>query len=314
MAWAEGYRRFSPPFGDRGKWPAMTEQPKAVAPEIDGSLYRWRLGDLSFEVDAAHGARVTAFRIGAENVLSGPDVNALNFGSTFWTSPQADWNWPPITELDSGPYTVSGEGAELSFTSAAADPMGVVVTKRFHVDPSSETVDLVYTVENRSSAPRTIAPWEISRVATGGLTFFPVGGGVQPTSTLKVREIDGVVWFEYDPKPITDHQKMFAHGAEGWIAHVDLPRRMLFLKTFAEVDASEQAPGQAQLEIYADPGHTYVEVEQQDAYRAIEPGARVQWTVTWRLRRIPVGVDIVAGNKSLLALVRHLVAPAQPRP
>jgi hypothetical protein len=293
---------------------AMTEVQDAIAPDVEGASYRWRLGDLSLEVDAAQGARVTAFRIGAENILTGNDVNALNFGSTFWTSPQADWNWPPVLEIDSGPYAVSGQGADLLFTSATADPLGLAVTKRFMVDPVREVVEIIYGIENRGSAPRTVAPWENSRVPTGGLTFFPVGAGVQPPSTLKVREIEGVVWFDYDAKSITDHQKMFAHGSEGWLAHIDLPRRMLYLKTFGEIEASAQAPSEAQIEIYADPHHTYIEVEQQGAYRPIAPGANVEWSVTWRLRRVPLGLDIVPGNKSLLALVRALVAPSQPRP
>lgn len=293
---------------------AMTEVQDAVAPEVEGGRYRWRLGDLSLEVDAAHGARVIAFRIGAENILSGSDVNALNFGSTFWTSPQADWNWPPVLEIDSGPYTVSGQGADLLFTSATADPLGLAVTKRFVVDRVREVIEITYGIENRGSTARTVAPWENSRVPTGGLTFFPVGAGVQPASTLKVREIDGVVWFDYDAKAITDHQKMFAHGAEGWLAHIDLPRRMLYLKTFGEIEASAQAPTEAQIEIYADPAHTYVEIEQQGSYLPIAPGAQVEWSVTWRLRRIPLGVEIVPGNKSLVALVRAVVAPSQPLP
>lgn len=293
---------------------AKTPVPPAIAPEIVGPIYRWQLGDLSLEVDAAHGARVIAFRIGAENILTGPEINGLNFGSTFWTSPQADWNWPPVVEFDSAPYTVSGQGADLLFTSATADPLGLRVTKRFTVDPVREVVDIVYGIENPGGSPRTVAPWENARVPTGGLTFFPVGGGVQPPSTLKVREIDGVVWFDYDAKPITDHQKMFAHGAEGWLAHIDVARRMLYLKTFDEIEASAQAPSEAQIEIYADPAHTYVEVEQQGAYRPIEPGGRVEWSVTWRLRRVPLGLDIIPGNKSLLALVRAVVAPSQPLP
>jgi hypothetical protein len=292
----------------------MTATPQSVAPEIDGSIYRWRLGELSLDVDAAYGARIVGFRIGAENILTGPEVNALNFGSTFWTSPQADWNWPPLAELDSEPYTVTGAGDDLAFTSDPADGMGVAVTKRFHVDHARETVEVAYRIENRGAVPRTVAPWEISRVPTGGLTFFPVGTGVQPPSTLKVREIDGVVWFDYDAQSITDHQKMFAHGSEGWLAHIDLPRRMLFLKTFDEIEPTAQAPGQAQIELYADPGHSYVEVEQQGACRAIEPGGHADWSVTWRLRRVPLGLDIVAGNKSLLALVRALVAPPHPKP
>jgi hypothetical protein len=302
----------SPTHQSRGKCGVMSSRSKLVVPEIDGAIYRWQFGDLGFEVDAAQGARISKFGIGAENILTGPDVNALNFGSTFWTSPQTDWAWPPIAAIDSAPYTVTGEGADLFFQSApgeikdpAGEPLCIAVGKRFRVNSDHETVAIDYTIENRGDKLRTVAPWEISRLRTGGLSFFPAGVGVQPHSTLKVRESGGAIWFDYDKASITtEHQKLFAHGSEGWVAHADIARRLLFIKTFPQIEAAEQAPGEAEIELYADPEHTYIEVEQQGAYRPIEPGQNITWTVTWRLRRLPPGIEVAPGNKDLLALAR----------
>jgi hypothetical protein len=291
----------------------MSPRSKPVSPQIEGTKYSWRFGEVSFEVDAARGARITCFRIGAENILTGPEINALNFGSTFWTSPQSQWGWPPIAEIDSAAYAVTGDGADVSFQGRPAETLGIAVTKRFHVDPDRETVAIEYIMENRAAEPRTIAPWEVSRVPTGGLTFFPAGAGIQPTSNLAVVEAEGAIWFHYDPAPIADDQKVFVHGSEGWIAHVDIARRMLLVKTFPEIVPGDQAPGEASIEIYANPAHTYVEVELQGAYRELVPGAQTSWTVNWRLRRLPLAIGATVGNKDLLALVRALVTSGERR-
>ena len=130
----------SPPTRRRGKCGRMNSRPNLAVPEIDGALYRWRFGDVSFEVDAQHGARITAFRIGTENMLTGPEVNPVNNGSTFWTSPQSDWNWPPVPEVDEGPYAVTGGSTPL-FQSRPGGTLGIAVSKRFRVDPDRETVE-----------------------------------------------------------------------------------------------------------------------------------------------------------------------------
>lgn len=286
----------------------MATQPKWVIPQLEGTIYRWSWGEVTFEVDAARGARITAFRIGTENILTGPEVNGLNYGSTFWTSPQSQWGWPPPVELDSEPYQTEVAEEVVSMTSRPDQALGLAVTKRFSVDADEESVAIEYLVENHASESRTIAPWEISRHPIGGLTFFPAGAGAAPWSTLAVQEANGALWFAYDPAPITDHQKLFAHASEGWIAHLDIARQMLLLKTFAEIAPGDQAPGEAQIELYADPGHTYVEVEQQGAYRPIAPGAKISWTVTWRLRRLPTAIAARVGNKDLLAVARALTS------
>lgn len=285
--------------------------PDLVVPEVEGDVYRWRFGDASFEVDASRGARITGFRFGTENILIGPEVNPLNYGSTFWTSPQSDWGWPPVAEIDSAPYTVTGEGSALWFQSPAAEGLGMAVAKQFRVHSDDETVEIEYVIENRSGKSRSVAPWEISRLPNGGLTFFPALGGIQPASNLPAREAAGAIWFDNDPGALTDPQKLFARASEGWVAHIDIARRMLLIKTFAAIAPSQTAPGEAEIELYADPAHTYVEIEQQGPFLPLEPKQRSSWTVTWRLRRLPAGIEAITGNKDLLALVRALKARDQ---
>lgn len=278
-----------------------------MIPTVEGTSYRWRFGEASFTVDVARGARITEFCVGTENILTTPEVNATNFGATCWTSPQAAWGWPPPREHDRDVYVVSGTPPDLEFRGQPAPGLGIAISKRFRVDPEHETFSAEYTFENQSTEPRSFAPWEISRHPVGGLTFFPKGDELQTRSTLRSTEAEGAVWFDYDADAITDHQKLFAHGAEGWAAHLDTGRRILLIKTFPEILATEQAPGEAQIEIYADPQHTYMEMEQQGAYRTLGAGEKVSWTVVWRLRRLPAAIAPIAGNRDLLALVRAMI-------
>src|SRR5690606_29442140 len=83
-------------------------------------------------VDPTAGARIAGFFVGNTNLLTGPEVDPSNYGSTFWTSPQSDWNWPPPPEVDNQPYAVlEGEDDVLVCCGAPCTQLGLLVTKRF---------------------------------------------------------------------------------------------------------------------------------------------------------------------------------------
>jgi hypothetical protein len=278
-------------------------------PTVSGTVYTFTVGNTVFSVDAAKAGRIVTFSLAGKNILTAARSSQdINWGSTFWPSPQSAWNWPPPEELDKLPYTPTLCGATLSLSSQTSSLLSLSVTKQFSVDAASGVVTIQYGLVNHGTQAQTVAPWEITRVAAGGLTFFPMGEGA-PTkgaqALLNLQMTGGVAWFSYDAAAITSDQKVFADGHEGWIAHVD--GNLLLVKAFTDTPAAQTAPGEAEIEIYTDVGHSYIEVENQGAYASVAPGATSTWTVRWFLRQLDASVSVQPGSADLLSLVRGLV-------
>lgn len=279
-----------------------------VAPVNKGTLYTFTSGDTVFAVDAAKGGRIVTFALGGRNILTpAKDGQDNNWGSTFWPSPQSDWNWPPPGAIDPGAYSAALEGSTLVLTGGTSPVLGLAATKTFRVAADTGAVTIVYGLVNRGKQARSVAPWEITRVAASGLTFFPMGDGSPRKGSqdlLGLQRVGDVAWFAYDAN-VTNEQKVFADGHEGWIAHVD--GNLLLVKSFSDTGPAQAAPGEAEIEIYTDAAHTYIEVENQGAYVSLAPGASLQWTVCWFLRGLDGSVPIHVGGSDLLNLVRALV-------
>jgi hypothetical protein len=267
------------------------------------------LGDVAMEIVPAQGGRITSLRFGQRELLTGASVNATNYGSTFWTSPQADWGWPPIAAIDSAAFTVAAsperecllQGMKVA-DAAHPNVDGVAIEKRFSADEAAQALVVQYTIVNQSGSARRLAPWEITRVAPGGLTFYasdsaPTGPRVPPTTTA-----EGCVWLEHTPSIPVD-SKLFGDG-KGWLAHVTAGG-VLLLKVFEDVAAGAAASGEAEIEVYTGAG--YDEVESQGSHAEIPAGGRRDWTVRWYVRALPAGVARAPGNAELIALVQALL-------
>jgi hypothetical protein len=276
---------------------------------VNGSIYTFVFGDTVFSVDAAKAGRVVRFSLGGKNILTAAKSAAgNNWGSTFWPSPQSDWNWPPPAEIDPGAYTAQVSRASVLLTSPTAPGLGLSVSKRYSVDRDNGAIDIEYGLVNKGDKPRSVAPWEITRVAAGGLTFFPMGEGAPtkgPQELLRLQILDGVAWFAYDARAVSSDQKVFADGYEGWIAHA--AGDLLLVKAFADTLPAQAAPGEAEIEIYTDAGKSYIEVENQGAYVSLAPGAATMWRVRWLLRKLPASVSLRPGSVNLLGIARALV-------
>jgi hypothetical protein len=287
-----------------------------VKPALRDGKWAFEFGDVTFEVDPMVGGRITTFKLGATNLLVGAadTMNQYYWGSTLWISPEATkWMQPPPAELDRNPYTATADDASVTMTSATYATLGISVSKTFSVDPKLGAVVIEYELNNTTATAVRMAPWEVTRVFPRGLTFFPKGPTAPTLSTgatLPTTELNGIVWFNYDMNAITNDSKLYADGAEGWVAHAT--SGLVYIKSFADLTASEIAPKEGDVELYVNTDHPdierYVEVEAQGAYAEIAPNSSVSWQTKWFLRKLPAGVDAAPGSAALAEFVRDTIA------
>ena len=280
-----------------------------IAPQLSGSMYAFAFpaGGPRMEVDPAVGARISSLKLGTTEFLY-LNRNILNWGSTFWPAPQSPWGWPPPHALDQGAYTGGPQGPVLVLASERDGATQLSFDKRFSADDADTSFAQTYIMRNRGTSARSVAPWQVTRVPSGGLTFFPKGTGtVRGDMASQLKEAGGWLWFELETATLPGGTpKAFADGSGGWMAHLD-KNGILLLEVFPDITASQAAPQEAEIEIYAEPGKQYMELEHQGAYAPLAAGDSVAWTTRWFLRKAPDGVQKTMGNPSLVAWVNSLV-------
>ena len=281
----------------------------------NGSKYSLTLGSTSFEVDAMLGGRITSFKVGGKEILADAATTGEPYywGSTFWPSPQ-NWALPPtgtntIATIDNQPYTAKLEGGVLTLTSALnTAPPAIVLVKKFSADVAKEAVIIEYTMTNGGTVPVTVAPWEVTRVAGGGLTFYPEASppvlhdpkAVMPPTTNGA----GARWFKHNVA-VTAATKFFSDGSSGWVAHATgAATDLLLIKTFPDIQPADSPAGESEIEIYAVP--KYVEVEQQGAKETLAVGASSKpWTVRWYARKL--AAPAVPDSAELVTYVQNQI-------
>jgi hypothetical protein len=224
--------------------------------------------------------------------------------------------------MDGSAYTPSSSNNVLTMTGPAWGG-GLSVTKRFWGNVEHQAVTLEYTIKNGTTAAVSKAPWEITRVYTGGLTFFPSGElavklGDASFSAVPFTSAQGALWYKYSTSGFTTSSlKGGADGLEGWAAHIacgtglegswaypTCPKSPILIKEWTDIPATAAAPAEKEVEIYA-AQNSYEEFEQQGAYQSIPAGGTVVWTMHWLLRYLPSTVAPTAGSAALLTWVRE---------
>jgi hypothetical protein len=262
-------------------------------------------GELSYEITAALAARVAHMRFRGHDLLVGADVNPNNWGATYWTSPQADWGWPPVYEVDSAPYEAEvmehNQGWRFIGPPAKIGSRMFRIEKCFSEGPHPGSIDTCYTIVNLGEHEFKMASWEIARVPASGLTFFPTGETaltpIFPHHPLHVTEQFGCRFFAHRAFELGKSLKLHADGQEGFLAHAT--NEHLILKLFKDTKTHQQAPGEGECEIFANLDGKYVEIEVQGPYVAIHPGSRHDFKV--RTVVVPLGQELTLDDPLALA-------------
>ena len=273
--------------------------------KLDDEKYALSVHDLSMTVDAAHGGKILSFRLGdqeilAQNPAAAPQpaqaegqprrrwFNPNSYGSTFWTSPQAEWNWPPVPEYDSLPYAAEVKDGPVKvadvvipalFLEGQVSKYGYRVCKTFTVDPSDLAFVITYSIVNESGETRKVAPWQISRVPNGGfLEFDAKPAGVTPADLMKVTFAEGQATLEVD---VADQNRKINVDGKGWLNFRD--HGLVLTQRFPDIAQEAAAPGEAEIQVYIDARKSFVEIEAQGPYTELAPGEKLDWTVRWYL-------------------------------
>lgn len=273
-----------------------------------GNTFTLTYGPLKAVIDATNGGKLSGLYWMGENFISDTSVHADNWGNSLWPSPQSAWGWPPSKQLDKLPYMVLTDTGYVYLKSQKDSLLGLVFFKKYSINTKDTSLVITYTILNASEEPRKVAPWEITRVAPGGLTYFPAGEFKWKGELSEhMFNIDSITWFDYKAKPIPSGvPKLFASGKEGWMAQVN--KNKLLVKKFPDILVEQYAPGEAEVELYANPDGSYIEIEQQGAYTEIAPGSTITYEVVFYARKMPQGVSSwQKGDPKLVQLAQELV-------
>ena len=274
--------------------------------KLDDEQYAVSIGDRTLTVDAGHGGKILSFKLGEQEVLAQNPAaapqpapaegqpprrrwfNPNSYGSTFWTSPQKEWNWPPVPEYDSLPYTAEIKDGPVQVLNVAVPALflegqvskyGYKVCKMITVDPSDLAFIITYSIVNESGETRKVAPWEITRVPNGGfLEFDATPEGVTPADLMKVTFDDGMATLEVD---VANENRKINVDGKGWLSFRD--NGLVLTQRFPDIAPEEAAPGEAEIQVYIDARKSFVEIEAQGPYTELAPGGKLDWTVRWYL-------------------------------
>ncbi|NJC25546.1 hypothetical protein [Neolewinella antarctica] len=237
-------------------------------------------GKVSVTIDPAYGARITSYTYDGREILNqSREQNGRMFGSTVWTSPQEDWDWPPPPAFDTQPYEVRKLRENVYvFTSERDSASQLRLEKRIQLTQAGE-LGLGYEVKNESYLPLAVAAWENTRLPYAGRLEFYVGDTAWTNEgplPLEMREELAVIPFD---DQVAEPQKFYATLRDTMVRYYN--DGLVFTKQTMITGRNQVAPGQAPLEVYLNPVLGFAEFELQGGYYRLEPGQSASMRTKW---------------------------------
>ena len=286
-----------------------TDLPAFVAQK--GKVYTITQGQTRLEINASTAGRISSLKVdGLEMLLTAEKTNNPIWGSTFWTSPQTEWSWPPIEVLDAAPYNVSVADNRIVFTSKTDSETGYQFVKSYGVNAEKKCISIIYSIYNHSAVEKNVAGWEVTRFRPTGMAFFPQGNTESSSGIfypLAVEHIGDMTWANYQPENLLqNHHKLMTDGKEGWVAYTNAGK--ILVKEFADVPVELIVSGEGEIELFANVEKTFWEIDQQGVMTKLAPGEHLDWEVRWHTRTLPATVSAKLGSEELVNYVRGVLS------
>jgi Domain of unknown function (DUF4380) len=286
------------------------EIPKFVSRQ--GHDFRLHNGFATLTVSPQKGGRVIGLKANDVELLAlePKDAEKVNsYGSVLWSSPQSEWNWPPLASLNTSPYSVGCDSNKTAIvlTSEIEPKTGYQFVKYYSLGDKPETFKMRYKIINHSDKAKDVAVIENTRVEPAGLVFFPKGDTEANSGIfypLEIQILDGTVWHRFAPEKIgQDHHKLMMDGKEGWLAYQK--RSYLLVKRFQDVLANQSPETEREIEIFGHTSRSFAEIKHQSALHYLKPGESFEWEVEWQVKKLPKETNIQFGSADLLKIARE---------
>lgn len=261
-----------------------------------------KAGKVVMTVSAKEGGKIMSYKYGEQEMLAQSRI-PNQYGSTFWTSPQNEWYWPPVMEFDRAAYTVEfQDNKSLVLSSQVGRKLPFQIIKQFLPDSKGRFISINYSIVNKGEESRKVAPWEITRVVADekALIFFEADSkDITPNGLIPFVDEAGASWYNPD---VADQNRKINSDGKGWLAFA--ANGYLMVKKFDDLTLEQPAPEEAEIQVYVNQGKTYIELESQGAYTTLAPGEELTWTVKWYLTPLK---DKAVPSKSLLKLAKKTI-------
>jgi hypothetical protein len=275
-----------------------------------GNVYTITQDATQLEIVANVAGRISSLKIdGEEILLVSSKTNNSIWGSVFWSSPQSEWEWPPIDVLDSAPYEVSVVENRIIFTSKIDPRTGYKFVKSYGLNQEKKCISIIYSIYNHSTVEKNVAAWEVTRFNPKGMAFFPQGNTESNSGIfypLAVEHIGDLTWAKYEPEYLLqNHHKLMTDGKEGWVAYTTAGK--LLIKEFADVPVELIVSGEGEIDLFANFEKTFWEIAQQGVMTKLAPGEHLDWEVRWHTRTLPAQIPQTLGSEDLVNYVRGVI-------
>lgn len=250
-------------------------------------------------------------------------------GDWIFTVSQAHWprlfgeRWPPPPFMDGQPWQghawISDDGAQhLLMTQEIGPPLNVRLQRALRVDPTAAALTIRQRMERTAPSDIPMTLWNISQVPGAQRVLFPAdedsafadGFAVldfEPPSTQLLSRVNGGIRV-LDVQGGTEY-KLGSDSPRGWIA---AQRDHVLLVEQAETrQPGGDFPDQgSRVEVYANRGLGYTEIETLSEERVLQPGEVLENTLTLSFHLVDPTLD----HEALAQRLRELIGEVTPEP